>query len=314
MIDLRRVVSRQVYGTGPVKIQCLNPLHRDDAASLAVYADNLHCFGCGWHRNDLDECLSLLGGTIEAASSEVVTTDRPAIAATLAQAKLYNRLLHLCPQYADWYLGRGLAWETIDEACLGYDGFRFTIPVFDINGNLLTIRYRKDDSITPNDYWQEDGYLFAPTHAEVEARQRKRYTNPKYLGTRGSNDVYLYGAQWLRDTSSVVVCEGELDALLLHQHALPAVSTTNGAGRVFSCLDMLPDLWKQTTVLYVATDQDKAGNEAAAKVIRKAHEMGLEAYRSRWLLGKDITEFMREGGTWDAVIQEDGRKWLTRYT
>lgn len=46
MIDLRLAITHRVFGDQPVKIRCRE--HNDKTASLAVYADHIHCYGCGF--------------------------------------------------------------------------------------------------------------------------------------------------------------------------------------------------------------------------------------------------------------------------
>jgi DNA primase len=45
---------QQYYGIVPThgKVRC--PFHADKTPSMKVYADNVHCFGCGWHGDSLD--------------------------------------------------------------------------------------------------------------------------------------------------------------------------------------------------------------------------------------------------------------------
>lgn len=298
MLDLRLATGLPVYEDNPVKIRCLNPNHpkSDPGASLAVYPDNLHCFGCGWHRNDWDEALSLLlGCTIEEAVDRAALFESdgsytpqdaaPRTPLVRERAVLFNRFLQSDRrERASWLLSRGLTWETINAQLLGHDGFRFTIPVFDADDNLLTVRYRKDDRYVPDMYELGDGKV-------------KR--NPKYTGTKGRNGLYLYGEHWLaKDTRTwAVICEGELDALRLWQEGVPSCSATNGARQAHKIPAILHSLFPHVRTLGIATDTDEAGEKAALATLRAAEELGLSAFRLSWLGSKDITEHLVSGLT-----------------
>lgn len=290
MLDLRLAVDETAYGDGPLKVRC--PVHDDPSASLAVYPDNIHCFGCGFHRNNPDEALAvLLGISRTEARSALPQFDserldayrlRAAERAKLdplptSKAKMYNTFLRQTMSHRlEWFYARGLTDETIDRALLGHDGARFTIPVFDQHGQLLTIRYRKD--LMPDQWDREDN----------------RTRIPKYSGTKGRNGLFLYGAQWLGDTDYVIVTEGELDALRLLQCGHPVCSATNGARQVVRVPRLLSELFPSIRRLYIATDQDDAGHDAARQTARGAE--GYEVKRLRWLTEvKDVTEHLMLG-------------------
>jgi hypothetical protein len=274
---------------------------------MAVYADNMHCFGCGFHRNDWDECLSLLLGVTRAEAHAVapqysierldayrIKAAQYANANPLprARAEMYNRFMRESVTHRmSWYLQRGLTPETINRELLGHDGCRFTIPVYNVRGELVTIRFRRDDNTMPEWWDEEDG---------------KRTYNPKYSGLKGRNGLYLYGAHWLSqmDTDYAIVTEGELDALLLRQQGLPACSATNGARQAFAVVSHLHELLPGISRLVVATDQDAPGQEAAVQVAKAGTKLGLRVIRWEWLGGKDITEHLMWRGKLDVIEGE----------
>lgn len=303
MLDLRLVVDETASGSGPVKVRCVNPSHDDPQASMAVYPDNLHCFGCGFHRNDWDECLSLLLGVTKAEaqdvadrySSEHLTSKAQYADPTplpLARAEMYNRFMreHVTHRMS-WYLQRGLTQETINRELLGHDGCRFTIPVYNVRGELVTIRFRRDDMKMP-EWWDED--------------DGKRTHNPKYSGLKGRNGLYLYGAHWLsqKDSDFAIVTEGELDALLLRQQGLPGCSATNGARQAGALVHLLSEVRPLLRRVIVATDQDGPGQEAAVQVATNASSLGLGVIRWSWLGGKDVTEHIQFRGKLDVIEGE----------
>jgi DNA primase len=302
MLDLRLVVDESASGYGPVKIKCL--VHDDPTASMCIYPDNIHCFGCGYHRNDWDECLALLLGISKDAAHEVAprysTESLDAYRTKAAQqarrdplpkarALMYNRYLRdVMSHRLDWLYKRGLTDETIDRELLGHDGFRFSIPVYDFEGRLVTIRFRRDDTILPEFHEDENG---------------RPVPVPKYSGLKGRNGLYLYGEHWLSQFPQhwVIVTEGELDALRLRQQGLPAVSATNGARQTGAVIRLLLDVLPDLRSLYIATDQDEPGEEAAVQAAKAASAFSVEATRLMWMEGKDITEHLQMRGKLDVM-------------
>lgn len=279
MIDLRLAVQGSVFGDQPVKVKC--PVHDDPSASMAVYADgHIHCFGCGFHRNDPDEALAVLTGQSIADARQAlgnlervqVMEETPRKPPTLAEAQMYHHyLIHSSRRghRLDWLLGRGLTRESVTMALLGHDGLRFTIPVFAPSGELVTIRYRRDDCYLDND-------------------------SPKYSGTKGYNGLYLYGAQWLPpDCDEVMLCEGELDALCAMQAGMRAVSGTNGSGQCARTVEALCELLPNLSRVVIATDQDKAGCDAALDVAKALAQRNIVAHRWEWWDSKDCSEHLK---------------------
>lgn len=130
---------------------------------------------------------------------------------------------------------RGIAPHIVDAAKLGFDGERLTIPVSDCKG----------------------GWLFAKRRALPGTD-----AEPKYLYPKGAKAA-LYGVEYLQGASIAVICEGELDALVLHSNGIPAVSSTGGAG---TFEETWTDIFKDIPSLYVVYDNDEAGRRGALRV------------------------------------------------
>jgi DNA primase len=117
--------------------------------------------------------------------------------------------------------------------------------------------------------------------------------NKKYSGIKGRNETYLYPA-WMLDLAfdTLVVCEGELDAVRLWQEGIPACSPTNGA----ESLAHIPELitpYTHVKRLLIASDQDEAGDRGAAKLFEKGGHL-YKCKRIKWdkTKGKDVTELL----------------------
>ena len=119
--------------------------------------------------------------------------------------------------------------DIIAKERLGYDRQKkaFVIPVWGIDGELLTLRYRRDDG----------------RHKPITMSGMKTYRSPRYFGIAGRNAPLIYNIASLKGVQLVVILFGELKALLaealLRQIVTPdgkvlkikvgAISPTNGA-------------------------------------------------------------------------------------
>ena len=299
MIDLRLAVDDQVVGDYPIKVKCRE--HNDKTASLAVYADHLHCYGCGFHAsfdppmlvNPLSYLLGISDEEADKVGSRYTNESLDRYREKAAQesrmdplprtlATIYNAMLN-SPERAhrkQWFYDRGLTELTINDpdVLLGHDGLHFVIPVFDKSRNLVSLRYRMDPEYC----------------SEQEIHKHK------YLGMKGRNGLYIYPEPLLENAGSwreeltvtkVYICEGELDALRLWQEGRPAVSVTNGAGQVEKLPALLKAQYPSITHLVIATDQDEPGEEAANRTIKAAELLGFTTLRWRWEGAKDVTEY-----------------------
>lgn len=323
-LDLRLAVTDLTPpGDMPLKIKCPDRIHKtligktDKTNSLAVYPDHIHCFGCGEHKMGVWGLAAILGIPIEDARSqegkytsealdayrERVAVESEAAPLHPALADIYHEMLVSGPRShrLDYLLDRGLDRETVDLAKLGHDGQKFTIPVYDDKGDLLTFRYRRDDL-----YYctcgavDEIGNLLPDREHEDSCAAKK---HPKYVGLKGRNGFFLYPIpvclSWYEEYpsgDSLVLCEGEFDALLVNQH-YPALSPTNGAGQVHKVPAIVKEKWPFISHLIIATDQDEAGNEAARVTLEAAQELGFTAERLTWTAeAKDVTEYVKRFG------------------
>lgn len=135
----------------------------------------------------------------------------------------------------EWWHGRGLDDVTINRFFVGWDGKRYTIPAI---------------------------YRLVPFGVKRRQSEIDDGITAKYVSITGSR-VGLFNADTLWNADSVVICEGEIDAMLLERWGFRAITTTGGAGtfkpewvRFFAHV-------KRIALLY---DNDKAGREGAAKV------------------------------------------------
>lgn len=307
LVDVRLAVSDSPVSNLPIKIHCREPKHNDKEMSMAVYADGLCCFGCGKRISRRMEALAyLLYGDEHRWRDAIKVADKytfqsldnyrkrvgeqarmdplPKTLAATYHANLYgsrkNRL--------KWLYRRFLNDSTLDRFCLGHDGTRFTIPIFDKDSNLVSIRFRRDD-------------LYG-----TEAFDGKPI--PKYSGLTGRNGQYLY-PEWLIErigSDTLFLYEGELDTVLSWQLGFPGITVTNGAGQFHKLPKLIKENFPFVKNIVIVGDQDEPGQAAVSLAYDEACDAGFNPGCTGWNLdkGKDITEFCQLGYDFKEYVKE----------
>lgn len=169
----------------------------------------------------------------------------------------------------DYWYRRGLTDYTIDRFQLGwYNEFNW-IPFFQ-DGTFRNFQMRRDDPKTIKKYYKGVGPL-------------------------------LFNSDILNLTDEVFFVEGPVDAMILAQHGLPAIST-DMAGNV------LPQ-WYVKFVrqkrIYVVTDNDDAGVEEGKRVARMLGitRCPIYTFADYEMKGYDPVDFFRDGGTRDEFVE-----------
>lgn len=175
----------------------------------------------------------------------------------------------------DYLHRRGVSEETIEafhirtDSALGLENC-LVLPVQAPDGTFLFNKYRRD----PTD-------------------ERK----PKYLYDKGGR-VTLYGADHLTDDhTTVVITEGELDALVLWSMNIAAVSSTGGA---MSFQEEWVSLLEGKEV-YVCLDNDDAGADGMIRIhayLPDAKFIFIPEHAGV----KDITDFVSKGGDFGGLM------------
>lgn len=164
---------------------------------------------------------------------------------------------------------RGLTDEVVDRYQLGFKDGRVTIPILDSQGQCRNIR------------------LWCPP------AERGKSDNPQIRSwATGLGTNRLYPIDQLRH-KTLVLCEGELDALALIGQGIPAVTTTGGANAWTTELSReLKEAGVEEVVL--ALDNDKAGDEGTARRATSLSALGMRIRRLAWPNGRadgwDVTD------------------------
>lgn len=244
------------------KIRC--PFHEDRTPSLQVYDDGgWKCFGCGKHGDVIDflgylwygenynfqDVIDRLGAIQIAPLPARTARPKPKPPATrlnigLEQLSAWNEMPAARRMY--WH-SRGLNDRTIDEFFLGWDGRRYVIPAL-YRLQVFGVKRRQSEI--------DDGY------------------EAKYTQITGSR-VGIFNADNLWEARQVIICEGEIDCMLLHQAGFIAVTSTGGAGSWRADWARFFTYIKDIRVLF---DNDEAGRKGAysiAKSIRRSKVLSL---------------------------------------
>jgi twinkle protein len=171
-------------------------------------------------------------------------------------------------QVHDWLAGRGLTPETIAAFKIAEqlrDGKAYAVfPFLSPDGELVNVKYRN-----PAD--------------KRDMRQEKDAA------------PCLYGWHLIDPKlRQIVITEGEIDAMTLHQMRVPAMSVNQGAGN-HQWIETDWEKLERFDDILIAFDHDAAGDKGAAEVIRR---LGVERCR-RVQLGngaKDANEWLTAHG------------------
>lgn len=167
-----------------------------------------------------------------------------------------------------YFYDRGLTDYTIDRFQLGwYNNFN-TIPVFE-NGTLRNFQMRKDNPKTIRPYYKGVGGL-------------------------------LFNSDILKLTDVVYITEGPVDAIVLAQNNLPAISTTVSG-------NILPQWYSKFVnqkIIYLVFDNDDAGQKEAKRVAKVLGVTRCRIYTFGEFetKGYDPVDFFRDGYEVDEFV------------
>jgi DNA primase len=312
--DLRRIVEQDL-GQPPIRsgqahlYKC--PFHNErNGYSLAVWQDGYRCFGKCDVAGDLfdwlmrfrqltfPEALSVLDSPLADGrpapqdtcpfSSEPPPAEWQAAArqvVDMAEETLWSSQGEAALNYL---LGRGLNASAIREARLGY-----------VPGGPYDWRERAGLRVPCGILipWFANGALWA-------VKVRRASGMPKYLQIAGGSSHGLYNADSLDNNSTALFCEGEFDALLVHEEAGDLVSAvTLGSAAARLTARWYCQLARHRTIL-VSYDRDPAGERGTQRLLCLSAR-----FRSLPVpYGKDISDFHLNGGdiySWIAAALDE---------
>ena len=218
---------------------------------------------------------------------------KPAKSGKRITPKFVEELNLAIPDRARIYLNtRGITDKLINEYKLGWGKFYgkwwITIPIPDASGKYQFLKLRRD----PDDSANEIKYKFYPA----------------------GNEATIYGWESIKsDTSSLVICEGELDHLILSKFCIPSITSTAGAGTFKE--EWIAQL-KVFSEIYIAFDKDKAGERESEKLVKILAQKLPEAsiyktkFPERMTEGNDVSDYFNDyNGSSDEFIHKLS-KWV----
>lgn len=218
--DLREYVSEYDYEMRGDKMFISCPFHPDKTPSCLISQDHYYCFGCGQNGDSIDFVMNVAGlSFLEVLNNannlgyDEETNIRPRkkysyrnIAPAVVDS--YNRTLLSRAAKIRYLSERQVDIKTINNAKLGW-GYpknfrkfthpRYTIPIYGIDGSLVTIKYRIDPEF-------DNG------------------KEPKYLAHPRTRTA-LYNSHIIPSNNEILVVGSELDAAFLyHRYEIAAIS------------------------------------------------------------------------------------------
>lgn len=189
---------------------------------------------------------------------------------TVKQLRLWHRALMEDQKRKQTFVEkRGLTDATMKKFLIGWDGIRYTIPIFGEDGEIVNVRRYK-----PN----------ARDHA---------YKMISYA--KGSGSARIDGFDILKANKEILLTEGELDRRIGVQEGLPAVGHTGGA-KTFK-LEWAKHF--EGKIVYVGYDEDAQGDAGADTVAKVLKGVAEAVYRVKWgtgIKGGDLTDFLHVQG------------------
>ena len=274
-----------------VYISC--PFHYEETPSCEVRDGRYICYGCGEYGDSIDFLSKLYGLSIK----EVIESDdysrymyrgqytvrqmrqQKIQCPSAKQVDMYHVALMKKKDKIKYLESRLIDINTIKIAKFGwgkpkefktYNSPRYTIPVYDENNRLVTMRYRIDPVY-------DDG------------------SEPKYLGHPNTNS-YLYNSSTLADTDRVLIVGSEFDAAFIdHQLNVPSVGLPGES--------IFKTEWSKLFInkdVLVWLDNDITGKTGELRIYKELKTSAKNVQLYRWdhgfKKGYDIGDFIKEFG------------------
>jgi twinkle protein len=166
----------------------------------------------------------------------------------------------------DWLAGRGITSETIES---------FKIREVSRGGQPWALFPYLRDGVYVNGKYRNP--------ADKKGMQQEKDAEPCLFGW------HLIEPKARR----VVIAEGEIDAMTLHQVGLPALSVNAGAGNH----QWIENDWERLerfSEILICFDNDEAGDKGASEVINR---LGLDRCRRMRVGAKDANQWLQDGAT-----------------
>jgi DNA primase len=195
-----------------------------------------------------------------------------------------------------YLLQRGFNTRTLDSWQIGYDSLsdRITIPVHDENGNIVGIKGRA---------WRPEVQPRYISLGHQVSQSFSRYNFHTYHKSQ-----FVYGLHKLSDVHTLLLVEGELNAMALHQMGMKNAVAVAGSEFSKRQCDLIVSNAEAVCIFF---DQDLAGKAGAKKVagmldehipvsiVEKAHGDAASALEARTAYGaSDVWKWVADARSW----------------
>ena len=232
----------------------------------------------------------------------------------------YDKLAHICHSLLEnsltlqnYYLKeRCLTKETIDKFVLGY----FPKDLRELYKFIHPEDLKKQDII-----WQADKSLYQLYPVVIPIRdftgktialghrtlisdeKRKELNIPKYRNTSYSKSYHLFGLDSaidsIRKNDLAFVVEGYFDVIFAHQCGFKNVVAPCGTALNNKQLILLSRYTNNICLLF---DNDEPGRHSANRIYKKIDKQEMNISIKHTPHGKDLDEFLRNGGNFNNII------------
>lgn len=256
----------------------LCPFHDDKKHSLHISPDGrAYCHGCGACAQDITELFAKVEGI---ALTEAIDKLYRETVQAIPQSKVlaYYSLLRTrrCEQPFKYLTEtRGIPLNTLDQFHVGFDpkSHRITIPIYDQFNVCVNIR--------------------------LMGWTKEQRDTCKVLNVEDHGSARLFPENKIVLERRLLLVEGEFDCLIGRSLGLPTMTWTGGA----NSWDKRYNSFFAGKAVWLLYDNDKAGRRGAGEAILQLHGVAHEVIVVRPFSekGKDLSDWIREGGTGDAL-------------
>jgi DNA primase len=281
------------------------PFHGERTPSFHIWEDHYHCFGCGVHGDAITFVMQTENASFMEAVERLAGEaglEVPRLSPALAEAEQRRHTLSGVLEMAvqsfqrrlflpegrtalEYLRGRGLSEETIRRFGLGWSGAGRGTLAADLSREGITPSLLIEAGLLRAD--DETGRTYDLFHDRIMFPIRNRRgavisfggrtlgdSQPKYLNgpetALFSKRRSLYGidlARAARDAAEIVVVEGYMDVIAVHQAGFQGAVAPLGTALTE---EQLAELWRLSPAPVLCFDGDAAGARAAARAAELA--------------------------------------------
>jgi DNA primase len=309
------------------------PFHNEKTPSFTVSPGKqfFHCFGCGAHGTALGflmdyehldfveavrQLASLAGLEVPQEAGETRSDFAPIYGVLDQASRLYREALKNSPPAIEYLKARGVSGEIAAEfgigfAPAGWDTLLKALGNDEVNRQHLSaagLIIRRDDGRYHDRFRERIQFPIRDSRGRIIAFGGRVIGNdePKYLNSpetalfhKGRQLYGLYEArQALRDITRLLVVEGYMDVVALHQHAIRYAVATLGTATTSEHLQIL---FRITSEIVFCFDGDRAGRAAAWRALENALPEVREGRQIKFL-------FLPEGEDPDTIVRKQGKE------